>query len=173
MSRSYSHIAKILNDVWPNKSIRGNQMTPAGKARLILDEGIAYKDGNSYLVYNDLNGLPIKPSEIGGYATIGIGRNLYSKGITLAEAEYLLDNDLAEIETNVQSIAGYSTFPDVWKDVVVMIEFNTGNVRSFPRMLKAMAFRDEKTAAANCTVTNKALTARYARMAKAIINNTW
>src|SRR5271166_3187834 len=52
----------------------------------------------SFVVYDDASGLPIKPgSHVIGNPTVGIGRNLYGKGLTASEATYLCVNDIMEV----------------------------------------------------------------------------
>lgn len=62
-------------------------------AELTPEEGLRLR------VYDDATGQPIvKGSVVQGNPTIGIGRNLASKGITEDEAHYLCADDIAEVE---------------------------------------------------------------------------
>lgn len=48
-----------------------------------------------FVVYDDATGLPIKPgSNVIGNPTIGIGRNLYTNGLSQSEAVFLCSNDI-------------------------------------------------------------------------------
>lgn len=143
-------------------------MTPSGQSRLILDEGIKLK------LYDDATGLDVIKLPSGGFPTIGIGRNLSGRGLTTDEVMYLFSNDIVEAEHRLaNTVLGFINFPPIWQDVVVMVDFNTGNVLSFKHMLAAMKSGDAKTASSNCNVTNKVLATRYTRMAQAILNNHW
>ena len=56
------------------------------------------EEGLRLTAYDDATGRPIVPgSLIKGHPTIGIGRALDTNGITAAEADFLLGNDVAKI----------------------------------------------------------------------------
>ncbi len=146
-------------------------MTPEGIKQLIADEGEVLQ------VYNDFNGQRIIQHGLpgGGTPTIGIGRNL-SVGITQEESRYLFQNDVIKRERELlASFPWLSKVSPVWFDVVVMVEFNTGNVRGFPKMLAAMQAQDAATAQAQLmdSAAARELPARYSRMAKAIRDKAW
>ena len=62
-----------------------------------------------------------------GYLTIGTGRNLEGKGITQAEADYLLDNDINECWGQLNSAyPWFSALDDVRQEVLVNMCFNLG-----------------------------------------------
>jgi len=55
-------------------------------------------------------GLRLKPYHCtAGKLTIGYGRNLEDRGITEAEAEYLLENDVSEIYEDLAEIYDFFT----------------------------------------------------------------
>jgi lysozyme len=64
-----------------------------------------------------------------GYLTIGIGRNLEGKGITQAEAEYLLSNDIDECVDDLRDIfpLRFDQFPDHVQEVLVNMRFQLGS----------------------------------------------
>lgn len=147
-----------------------SRMTPAGKARLISDEGCIL------FVYDDATDLPIRRLPTGGNPTIGIGRNLASRGITSAEAMFLLNNDIAVEEAKLTAgISWFATINPVWQDALVMISFNTGNVLSWLRLLQAMENGDANAASNQILDSGAAreLPARYARIAKAVADKAW
>lgn len=88
--------------------------------------------------------------DIFGFTSIGIGRNLDTTGISLAEAYQLLDNDIERC-----TIACRKNFPwfddlsPVRRDFMVMMVFQLGISRTleFHRMLAAMAAGDYNEAA--------------------------
>ena len=145
-------------------------MTPAGLTRLKLDEGARLK------VYNDATGRPIVKSAGGGNPTIGFGRNLAGKGITDDEAEYLLRNDLAERwDRIVRTFPWADAIDPVWQDVMLMVDFNTGNVADFPKMVDYLRTGEPALAARELLDSRAAreLPARYTRMANALTTAQW
>lgn len=56
------------------------------------------EEGLRLAVYDDATSKPIVPgTKVIGHPTIGIGRALDTNGITSAEADYLLGNDVAKV----------------------------------------------------------------------------
>lgn len=56
------------------------------------------EEGLRLTCYDDATGRPIVPGmKVAGHPTIGIGRALDTNGITSAEADYLLGNDVAKV----------------------------------------------------------------------------
>lgn len=55
--------------------------------------------------YDDRTGRVVHPGQtVQGWITIGYGRNLVGRGITIRESEYLLANDLAEVERELDRL---------------------------------------------------------------------
>lgn len=95
-----------------------------------------------------------------GKKTIGYGRNLEDRGITEAEAETMLDNDIQSIEQGlVASFDFYKDLDDVRKAVLIDLGFNLGmaGLKGFKKMLKALEQGDYPEAAIQL------LDSRYAR----------
>lgn len=68
-------------------------------------------EGRRLKVYDDASGQPIaKGCAVKGHPTIGVGRNLAGKGLSEAEVDYLLANDLADAEREAISFLG----ADAW-----------------------------------------------------------
>lgn len=86
-------------------------------------------------------GLRLKPyTDTTGHLTLGYGRNLTAKGISLAEAELMLDNDLSEASAAVFSrLAWASALNEPRRAVLVGMAFNMGiaGLLGFRRMLAA------------------------------------
>jgi hypothetical protein len=145
-------------------------MTAAGEAQLIADEGkVAY-------LYDDVNGAPIKKGPAGGNPSIGIGRNLVGNPLSDDEIMYLFDNDCNKCATAIYNKLPWAmSISAVWQDVLIMVQFNTGNVFAFVEMLAAMQSGDAATASAQLLNSEaaKQLPARYGRMADAITANAW
>jgi lysozyme len=94
-------------------------------------------------------GIRLKPYRCSAdKLTIGIGRNLEAKGITLDEAHFLLECDIQECVLDL--VMGEGLFPDFYdlpeelQRVLVDMRFNLGSAgfRSFSRMIEAVKCRD-------------------------------
>ena len=106
-------------------------------------------------------GLRLKPYTCtAGKLTIGIGRNIEDNGITVEEAEMMLENDIQSISAEL-----FRRFPwvleldDARKDALVNMAFNMGVPRlaQFSKMSKAINEMDFESAA------DEALDSRWAR----------
>jgi lysozyme len=87
-------------------------------------------------------GIILKPyKDSVGILTIGYGRNLESKGITLKEADVLLRNDVFECIRYAEILPWFDELDDVRKSVIVEMLFNLGPKRfmSFKGMIEAIA----------------------------------
>jgi hypothetical protein len=145
-------------------------MTPEGKKQLMEDEGCRA------FVYDDATGRPIKRGPAGGYPTIGYGRNLATHGLSAAEMELLLDNDLASVWASLVSHdAWIDKLNPVYQDVIIMVQYNTGDVYAFADMLAAFERNAPQNAAFELLNSHaaKQLPERYKRMADAIKNGYW
>lgn len=81
------------------------------KDMLIRHEGLKFK------VYKDTVGKE----------TIGVGRNLVDRGITWAEAMYLLDNDIKDFSDELSERLEWFDFkPEPVKNVLIDMAFNMG-----------------------------------------------
>src|SRR3989338_8096197 len=87
-------------------------------------------------------GVRLKPyRDSVGKLTIGVGRNLDDKGLTRAEAEALLDNDIRDAEADVAHRLPWSAqLDEPRRGVLVMLAFNAGigGLLTFRKMLAAM-----------------------------------
>lgn len=96
-------------------------------------------------------GTRLKPyRDTVGKLTIGTGRNLDDVGISEAEAEILLANDLARAERELATLAPWSAgLDDVRRAVLLDMTFNlgAGGVAKFKRFLAAMERADWPDAA--------------------------
>lgn len=145
-------------------------MTAKGYQQLKSDEGFRN------FVYDDKDGKSFAKGPSGGTPTIGYGRNLAVNGISLDEADYLLQNDVSRITTRLPNAYSWVFAIDpVWFDVMIMICYNAGNVALFPKFLAALSKGDAKTAHDELLNSNaaKELPFRYGRMAAAILASSW
>ncbi len=87
-------------------------------------------------------GLRLKPYHCtAGKLTIGYGRNLEDRGITEAEAEYLLENDVSEIYEDLAEIYDFFThLSPMRKAVLIDMAYNLGlsGLNKFQNMIKAI-----------------------------------
>ena len=77
---------------------------------------------------------PCKCSE--GYLTIGYGRNIETNGISEAEAEFMLLNDLVACESELKNEGWYNQLDETRRAVVLNMAFNLGK----PKLLKFSKF---------------------------------
>jgi len=76
-----------------------------------------------------------------GYASVGYGRNLETKGITKEEAEYLLLNDIQDsVNFLSKKFSNFDNFPDFAKIALIDMHFNLGSkgLSNFKKMCKAV-----------------------------------
>lgn len=87
-------------------------------------------------------GVRLKPYRCtAGKLTIGVGRNIEDRGITAAEADYLLANDLKAVETElVRALPWVAQLDDVRQRVLIDMGFNLGvpGLLEFRRTLAAV-----------------------------------
>lgn len=85
-------------------------------------------------VYNDTEGIP----------TIGIGRNVGTKGITRSEAEFLLENDINEALAALMGYWWFATLDEVRQAALTDMMFNLGATRfaGFHDFIHAMEQED-------------------------------
>jgi lysozyme len=97
-------------------------------------------EGFRRFVYNDSVGIP----------TIGIGRNLKDRGITRAEALYLLNNDINDFTTQLQDrLYWWDNIHEDAKVVLINMAFNLGlnGLLSFKTTLEHIKNENYKAAA--------------------------
>jgi GH24 family phage-related lysozyme (muramidase) len=117
------------------------------------DEGIVLK------VYDDKTGKPIGPgSTLVGFPTIGVGRNLTTRGITLSEASMMETTDIAQMEEDLVPLLPWIPALSTGRQVAVYsLYFNValGNPQKFigphgwPTFLAQMAQGQFDAAAQN------------------------
>lgn len=89
---------------------------------------------------------PYKCSE--GYLTIGFGRNLDTNGISEAEAEFMLMNDLVACESELKGEGWYNQLDETRRAVVLNMAFNLGKptLLKFKKFIGALSDDDYETA---------------------------
>lgn len=145
-------------------------MTPEGLNRLISDEG------TKLYLYDDKTGERVTKLPSGGNPSIGIGLNLGAQELTEEEVKYLFNNRLTIFWDDIVKLLPWVVnIPSIDQDVILMIEYNTGDVFTFRKMLKAFQNNDPITASnelMNSTAARQ-LPERYTRMRDAILNCKW
>ena len=104
------------------------------REQLIRDEG-----GYQRFMYFDSVKVP----------TIGVGRNLKHKGLSKAEQDFMLDNDIAEYDRAVDLALPWARQLDaIRREVLVNMAFNLGiaGLIGFSRFLTALQARDYELA---------------------------
>lgn len=113
-------------------------------SELQVDEGFRLR------VYDDASGLPIVPGSIvKGHPTIGYGRSLDLQGLTAQESEYLLTNDIEDIQSELSHLAWYTALDAIRQGVIINLAYNMGvsGLLQFVDMIGALEKKDFKTAA--------------------------
>jgi hypothetical protein len=146
-------------------------VTPLGLARLQLDEGeVLY-------LYDDKTGARVLTLPSGGWPTIGYGRNLATDPLTSTEALYLFTSSITAIELAMNQAYPWLTgrWNTVPTDVLTMVQYNTGKLAQFVRMLAAAEKSDWATMAIELVASAAArqLPERYMRMRAAILADSW
>lgn len=85
---------------------------------------------------------PYKDSE--GILTIGVGRNLEDKGLRPKEIDYLLANDIEEVNSELKQNPLYTSLDNIRQTVLADMCFNIGYPRllGFKNMWKAIEQKD-------------------------------
>ena len=117
------------------------------------------EEGFSAFAYKDSRGI----------ITVGFGRNLEANGISKAEAEYLLRNDVEECISDVRSVVkGFDALLAQAQLVCVALRFNVGprGFRSFRHFRAAIERHDWQSAELELLESQAArlLPRRYQRM---------
>jgi len=81
--------------------------------------------------------LDLYPDSV-GKMTIGVGRNIDDKGISIDEVMLMLDNDIKEVEEQVNHFRWFDTLSEVRRRVIIDMVFNLGITR-FKKFKKTIA----------------------------------
>ena len=135
---------------------------------MTLHEQIIRDEGCRLRVYKDSRGIE----------TIGVGRNLRDKGLSQAEAEALLANDLLESTAAVMSdIPCAFRLDEIRRAVLVNMAFNLGigGLLKFTRMLTAVEAGDYDRAASEMMDSTwaKQVGQRADRLARQMQTGEW
>jgi len=124
-------------------------------------------------------GLRLKPyTDTTGHLTIGYGRNLQARGISVEEAEYLLQTDMRLTYTALQArIPWITQLSDVRQAVLVDMAFNLGmagllQFRKTLRLIQAGDYADAGAAMLNSRWAAQ-VKGRATRLAHMMSTNKW
>tara|TARA_B100002003_G_scaffold189273_1_gene178037 strand:- start:3702 stop:4124 length:423 start_codon:yes stop_codon:yes gene_type:complete len=95
-------------------------------------------------------GLRLKPYlDTVGKLTVGYGRNLEDVGISRDEADFMLDNDIDQVERQLETVDEYRDLDPVRQTVIANMAFNLGfaGLMGFKNMWSAIDRRDWDRAA--------------------------
>lgn len=124
------------------------------KNLLILHENLKLK------VYKDSLGIE----------TIGVGRNIRDKGISLNTALQMLDEDIDECYEDLQTFSWFNALDDIRQEVLLDMRFNLGptRFRGFKNTLRAVEEGRYSDAASSMLASKwaKQVKTRATRLAK-------
>ena len=83
-----------------------------------------------------------------GNVTVGVGRNLTGKGLSDAEIDFLLSNDIDEVLADLETFPWWASLDPVRQMVVADMRFNVGPsvFRTMRRFIKALTDGDYQRA---------------------------
>lgn len=113
---------------------------PRMRAQIVLHEGKAKRKGSRYVCYQDSVGV----------WTIGVGRNLQHRGLSEAEVDLLLDNDLKDHWNDLLiAFPWVERLDTVRQRALLDMGFNLGipRLKTFKRTLASIERGDYETAA--------------------------
>ena len=94
-------------------------------------------------------GLRLKPYHCSeNFLSLGYGRNLETNGISEAEAEFMLMNDLIACESELKDEGWYNQLDETRRAVVLNMAFNLGKPKlmQFKKFIGALSDDDYETA---------------------------
>lgn len=130
-------------------------------------------------VYDDATGQPIVPgSVVKGHPTIGYGRALDVRGVTAAEAAYLLNNDISDVTAQVlKALPWAASLSGPRLGVLINMAFNMGlgGLLGFSNTLAKVQSGDYAGAAQGMLASKWAqqVGARAQRLAKQMQTGVW
>jgi lysozyme len=96
--------------------------------KVLLEHELGGDEGIVLRVYDDATGKPIGPgTHVIGNPSIGTGRNLSGRGITRAENDILLANDMAQCASDLAPLLPWvTTLTPARQCVIYSLYFNVG-----------------------------------------------
>lgn len=132
-----------------------------------LVEQLRRDEGVRHTIYTDSLGIP----------TIGVGRNCRDKGLSDAEIDFLLANDIAQVRTALSRFSWYTDLDPVRQGALENMAFNMGwaDLLHFPAMLHCLATKDWAGAASAAldSLWAKQVGPRADRLARQLRTGEW
>lgn len=100
-----------------------------------LKESLIHSEGLKHFVYTCPK----------GFLTIGVGRNLETRGLKKAEILYLLENDILDSKLHLEDIfQNFNNLNDVRQNVLIEMVFNLGlgGFKKFKKLIEAVRNED-------------------------------
>jgi lysozyme len=134
---------------------------------MTLTDQLTRDEGCKLKVYKDTKGI----------LTIGVGRNLEGNGISLEEAQYLLANDIRNVQAAcTANFSFFKALDEVRQGVLVNMGFmGVEKLKQFHKMLAAIEAGDWQTAAKEMLDSKYATDVgdRAKRLAQQLITGEW
>jgi lysozyme len=113
------------------------------------------------------NNLREQLNRLKGIPTIGVGRNLRDKGISLRESDFMLDNDITEVSAEVSAEIQWSIvgLDEVRREALINMAFNMGigSAKAGTGLLGFRAFLDALKRGAWETAAHEMLNSKWVR----------
>ena len=91
-------------------------------------------------------GVELRPYKCSaGFLTLGVGRNIVERGITMDESDYLIDNNITYCEEEATRVfPGFANLTDVRQSAIIKLIFNYVlttliNFKKFPDIMQDVA----------------------------------
>jgi len=132
-----------------------------------LEEQLKRDEATRNKVYFDSIGIP----------TIGVGRNLRDVGLSDTEIDFLLDNDIKRVRSELSSLDWYRDLDEVRRGAIENMCFNMGlaTLLQFTNTIKYLMDKDWQNAHDNMlkSLWARQVGIRAERLAKQILVGEW
>lgn len=148
-------------------------------AMLKVDEGTGPMKGGRFVVYDDATGQPIVPgSVVKGHPTIAYGLALDVRGLSMAEALWLLHTEEMDFQSQLTAALPWTTNLDsVRQAALLSMVYNLGvqGLLGFPKFLAAMQAHNWTTAVAELKNSKwwGQVGSRAVRISNMILSGQW
>jgi lysozyme len=102
---------------------------------------LSVHEDRRHFVYDDCTGKPIAEGTfVRGLPTVGVGRNLATRGLSDDEIDYLLDHDISDCIADAMKLPWFEGLDPVRRAVITELIFNMGLARlnGFKKFYAAM-----------------------------------
>lgn len=129
-------------------------MREAGRPHLLSTKDIRMTLKELLIRHEDLRLKPYRCTA--GKLTIGVGRNLESRGISKEEALFMLENDISQTLSECRTFPWFDQLDNVRQAVIASMVFNLGLSKfgQFKRTIAALEAGDHAKAAAEMVLSD-------------------